>query len=228
MAGLRQFLLRLLSPFRNSQAERELTREVDSHLALLEDEFLAKGMSPADAKLAARRAFGGVDQAKEHQRDTRSFRWLDDLQRDARYAVRSLRRSPAFTVAAVLTLSIGIGATTAIYSVVDTVLIQPLPFPDSDRLVNLSEPERNPQTMPGVNYDEYLEWRSRTQALTHMSAQTFNPQVMMPTREGMARLTASAVSTNYFEVLGVQAARGRLLQSSDDANPDVIVLSHGA
>jgi predicted permease len=228
MAGLRQFLLRLLSPFRNGHAESELTREVESHLALLEDEFLAKGMSPADAKLAARHAFGGVDQAKEAQRDARSFRWLDDLQRDVRYALRSLRRSPAFTIAAVLTLAIGIGATTAIYSVVDTVLIQPLPFPDSDRLVNLSEPERNPQTMPGVNYDEYLEWRSRTQTLTHMSAQTFNPQVMMPTREGMARLTASAVSTNYFEVLGVQAARGRLLQSSDDANSDVIVLSHGA
>src|SRR5688500_20388124 len=82
MARLRQFLLRLLSPFRNGEAEHELTREVESHLALLEDEFLAKGMSPADAKLEARRAFGGVDQAKERQRDARSFRWLDDLQRD--------------------------------------------------------------------------------------------------------------------------------------------------
>ena len=228
MAGLRQLLLRVLSPFRNGHAENELTREVESHLALLEDEFIAKGLSPADAKLAARRAFGGVEQAKERQRDARSFRWLDDLQRDVRYAIRSLRRSPAFTVAAVLTLAIGIGATTAIYSVVDAVLIQPLPFPDSGRLVRLSEPELNPRTMRGVNYHEYLEWRSRTQTLSGMIANTFNPQVMIQTREGMARLTAAEVSANTFDVLGVRAAHGRLIQASDDGNPDVMVLSQSA
>ena len=105
------------------------------------------------------RAFGGVEQAKEHQRDARSFRWIDDLPRDVRYALRSLRRSPAFTVAAVLTLAIGIGATTAIYSVVDTVLIRPLPFPGSDRLVAITEPERQPADLPGINYEEFLEWR---------------------------------------------------------------------
>lgn len=176
MAGLRQFLLRLLTLFRDGAAERDLSREIDSHLLLLEENFVAKGMSRTDAKLAARRAFGGVDQAKEQQRDARSFRWLDDLQRDARYAVRSLGRSPAFTTTAVLTLAIGIGAITAISSVVDAVLIQPLPFPDSDRLVRLSEPELNPRTMRGINYDEYLEWRTRTHTLSGMSAQTFNPQ----------------------------------------------------
>ena len=228
MVSIRQFLLRLLSIVRSNHAEDDLAREVNAHLALLEEKFRAEGLAPEEARLAARRAFGGVEQTKEAQRDARSFRWLDDLQRDVRYALRSLRRSPAFTVAAVLTLAIGIGATTAIYSVVHTVLIQPLPFPDSDRLVNLREPELNQRTMRGVNYDEYLEWRSRTQTLSGMSALTFSPQVMMPTREGMARLTAASVSTNFFEVLGVQAARGRLIQSSDDANPDVIVFSHGA
>ena len=99
-------------------------------------------MSPADAKLAAKRSFGGVDQAKEHQRDARSFRWIDDARKDSIYAVRSLLRSPSFTIAAVLTLAIGIGATTAIYSVIDRVLLEPLPFPDGDRLVVLTEPER--------------------------------------------------------------------------------------
>src|SRR6188508_929537 len=128
MAPIRQFFLRLLSLVRNGPAERELGREIDAHLSLLEDEFVAKGMPAADAKLAARRAFGGIDQAKEHQRDARSFRWLADIPRDASYAMRSLRKNQAFTIAAVLTLSIGIGATTAIYSVVDTVLLRPLPF----------------------------------------------------------------------------------------------------
>ena len=228
MARLRQFLLRLAAVFRGGRAEAELAREMNAHLELLEEKFQAEGMSAEDARLAARRAFGGVEQAKEHQRDARSFRWLDDLQRDVRYAVRSLRRSPAFTVAAVLTLSIGIGATTAIYSVVDTVLIQPLPLPDSDRLVRLSEPELNPRTMRGINYNEYLEWRSRTQTLSGMIANTFNPQVMVQTREGTARLSASEISTNTFDVLGVRAAHGRLIQASDDGNPDVMVLSQAA
>ena len=118
-------------------------------------------MAPDEAKLAARRAFGGVEQAKEHQRDARSFRWIEDAGKDAVYAVRSLLKSPAFTIAAILTLAIGIGATTAIYSVVDRVLLQPLPFPDADRLIRIVENER-PRGMQAISYQEYLEWRTRT------------------------------------------------------------------
>ena len=225
MAPIRQFLLRVLALFRSDRAEDDLTREVNSHLALLEEQFLANGLSPRDAALAARKTFGGVEQAKERQRDSRSFRWIDDLQRDVRYACRSLRRSPAFTTAAVLTLAIGIGATTAIYSVVNTVLISPLPFERGDRLVRINEPELNPRTMRGITYDEYLEWRRRTTTLSGMSALTFNPQAMMPTREGTARLTAAMISANYFDVFGMQPMLGRLITHSDEANPDVIVLS---
>ena len=226
MAALRRLLWRLISSFRHGRAEDELSRELNAHLALLEERFRADGMAAEEARLAARRAFGGaVEQAKEHQRDARAFRWADDLQRDARYAVRSLGRSPAFTVAAVLTLSIGIGATTAIYSVVETVLFRPLPFDDSERLVRISEPELNPRIMRGLNYDEYVQWRQRTTTLSGMSAQSFNPQVMMPTREGAARLTAAMVSANFFEVHGMHAALGRTITAADDANPDVIVLS---
>ena len=225
MASLRQFLLRIATLFRNNRSEGELTREIDSHLSLLEDEFVAQGMAPPDAKLAARRAFGGVEQAKEHQRDARSFRWIDDLRKDSTYAVRSLMRSPSFTIAAVLTLGIGIGSTTAIYSVIERVLLEPLPFPDGDRLITLREPERAP-TAPGLSYPEFLEWRSRTTTLSGMSTVGMNPQVIMPTREGTARLTGAIISTNYFEVLGVNAAIGRTIVSADDANPDVVVLSH--
>jgi predicted permease len=226
MASIRQWVLRIVSVFRHGRAEDELRREVNAHLELLEEKFRTDGLSPSDAALAARKAFGGVEQAKERQRDSRSFRWIDDLQRDARYAFRSLRRSPAFTTAAVLTLAIGIGATTAIYSVVNTVLISPLPFERGDRLVRLVEPEINPRTMRGINYNEYLEWRRRTTTLSGMSALTFNPQAMMPTREGTARLTAAIISANYFDVFGMNAMLGRVITQNDEANPDVIVLSY--
>jgi putative ABC transport system permease protein len=226
MASVRQFLLRLVSVFRSGHAEDDLAREVNSHLALLEEGFRAGGMSAEDARLAARRSFGGVDQAKERQRDTRSFRWIEDLQQDVRYAVRSLRRSTAFTAAAMLTLSIGIGATTAIFSIVDTVLVQPLPLADSDRIVVISEPER-PRTAPGGNYTEFLEWRSRMQSI-ELAAHAFNPQVIMPTREGTARLTAAMISHNFFEVMGVEAAIGRVIGTTDEGTSDLVVLSHGA
>jgi predicted permease len=226
MARLRRFLFRVVSLFRNGPADRELSREIVSHLALLEDEFLAKGLSPADAKLAARRSFGGVDQAKEYQRDARSFRWLDDLQRDVRYAIRSLGRSRAFTVAAMLTLAVGIGATGTIVSVVDAVLVQPLPLPDSDRLVTIQEPESTRDT-PGPNYREFLEWRSQSQ-LVDLAAQSFNPFVVMPTRDGTARLTAATISHNFFEVMRIEAAVGRVIGSADEGNSDLVVLTDGA
>ena len=199
MASLRRLCLRLVSSFRNGRAEDDLSREINARLAMLEEKFRA---------------------------DARAFRWVDDLQRDARYAVRSLRRSPGFTIAVVLTLSIGIGATTAIYSVVETVLFRPLPYEDGERLVRIGEPELNPRTMRGLNYDEYLQWRQRTTTLSGMSAQSFNPQVMMPTREGTARLSAAIVSTNFFDVHGMHAVIGRTFTENDDANPDVIVLSY--
>ncbi|HYE84835.1 MAG TPA: ABC transporter permease, partial [Vicinamibacterales bacterium] len=226
MASLRHFLLRVLTLFRGGRAEQELDREIGAHLALLEEEFVAKGLSAAEARLAARRAFGGVDQVKERQRDVRSFRWIADLPRDIAYAMRSLRKNRAFAAAAVLTLAIGIGATTAIYSVVNTVLIRPLPFAASDRIVAITEPEI-PRGVPGINYEEALDWRRRSSTLEDLATHTFNPQVIMRTREGTARLTAGIISTNYFQVLGVRPALGRLIDRQDDANGDVVVITDG-
>ncbi|MGE0862536.1 MAG: ADOP family duplicated permease [Vicinamibacterales bacterium] len=225
MSSWRQFLQRLITAFRHERAEDELAREVQSHLALLEKKFLRDGLTPEDARLAARRAFGGVEQAKELQRDARSFRWIDDARRDAGYAVRSLTKSPAFTIAAVLTLAIGIGATTAIYSVVDRVLLQPLPFPDAHQLVRIRHNQPTRDT-PSISYQEFLEWRSRTKLLSGMAAATLNPQGLIRTRAGTVRFTGGTVSSNYFEVLGVEALLGRTITPSDEANPDVVVLSH--
>ncbi len=184
-----------------SSREDDLAREIRAHLALLEDKFIAQGMTPADATLAARRAFGGgVEQVKERHRDARAFRWVADARKDAVYAVRSLSRSSGFTIAAIVTLSVGIGATTAIYSVVNTVLLQPLAFPDADRLVRIMEPELA-AGMQTTTYQEYLEWRKRTTSLAGLAAATYIPQALMLTRQGTARVGVALVSTNYFEIL---------------------------
>jgi predicted permease len=228
VASIRQFLLRLASIIRFGHVEDDLAREVAAHLRLLEDKYVAEGMTQEEARLAARRAFGGgVEQAKEHQRDARSFRWLDDARADVIYAARSLRRNPGFAVSAIFTLALGIGAATAISSVADTVMLQPLPFPDGDRLVNLTERGLDRAT-PRMHYQELLAWRARTRTLSGLATASGHPQIAVTTPNGTARLTAGIVSANYFEVLGARALLGRTIVSSDEANPQVAMLTFEA
>jgi putative ABC transport system permease protein len=153
--------------------------------------------------------------------------WMDAAWRDTTYAVRSLARTRGFTAASVLTLSVGIGATTVICSVVDSVLLRPLPLADADRLVGVVENDR-PRSMPMIQYREYLDWQTRTTTLAGLAAATFSPQVIVPTPGGLVRMTGGFVSLNYFEVLGASAMLGRTLMRSDAANPDAMVLGYYA
>src|SRR5918996_4844073 len=115
---------------------------MNAHLTLLEEEYRRRGMSEQDARFAARRAMGGVEQAKERQRDARSFGWIEDIRRDSRYAVRVLARNPGFTAVAMVTLALGIGANTAIFSLIDALLLRPLPVRAPEELVTLGDPAR--------------------------------------------------------------------------------------
>ena len=142
MSAWRRFWRRLAVLFRDGHAENELAREMRAHLTLLEDDFRNRGLPADDAHFAARRAFGGVALAKDRHRDARSFVWMDDVQGDLQYAARMLRRNPGFAATAILTLALGIGANTAIFSLVNALLLRQLPVRNPDQLVLVSDPSR--------------------------------------------------------------------------------------
>jgi predicted permease len=214
--------------------ERELAREIGAHLRLLEDEGRRKGLTADDARFAARRTFGGVEQAKERHRDERSFRWLNEMRRDASYATRLLGRNPIFTITAVLSITVGIGGTTAIFSVANGLLFRQAPgVVAPDRLVDVNRTNGR----FGVNllsYSEYLDIKQRATSLDSMFAYKLEltPMSLEPSvRDGalVEAVFGDVVTTNYFSALGVIPAAGRLFAPTDseqfDASP-IVVLSH--
>jgi hypothetical protein len=167
MAPVRRFLLRLVHFFRPYRGESELERELAAHLGVLEDEYRRRGLTDVEARLAARRAFGGVAQAKELHRDARSFRWLNDLRQDTRFAARSLVRAPGFAAVVIGTLALGIGANTAIFSVVHACCFVAAPFPGADRFVrspsgSIRRWERHEDVCRSVSFQDLEVLRSRS------------------------------------------------------------------
>src|SRR5947207_11472647 len=126
--------LRVRSLFRKNRVEKELSQELRFHLEKLIEEKLAKGMTPEEGRYAALRELGGEDQIKEECRDMRRVNYIENFLQDVRYGLRQLRRSPSFTAVAVLTLALGIGANTAIFSIINAFFLRPLPFPHADRI----------------------------------------------------------------------------------------------
>jgi len=233
---MKRLLLRLYNAIRPGQAEGDLAREIRSHLVLLEDEFRRRGLSVEEARLAARRAFGGEMHAKDLHRDARSFIWLDDVVRDARYAIRTLWWTPGFTALAVLTLAIGIGTTTAIFSLIDDVLLRALPVRDPHELVVLGD-ARGSGTAVGLqggsftlfSHDLYRALRDEAIFDALCAVQSSKSRVSVR-RRGVAEtepVFTRLVSANYFDVLGTRAAAGRLLEAADDtaSAPPVAVVS---
>ncbi|HYZ82951.1 MAG TPA: ABC transporter permease, partial [Bryobacteraceae bacterium] len=205
--------------------------ELRFHLECQIEDYVQQGLSREEAEAQARREFGSLDLAKDECRDQRPLEAFDHLLRDFGYAYRSLRKSPGFATAAVLTLALGIGANIAIFGVIYSVLLKPLPYFEPDRIysVELVIPERREQipSMP-VPVQAYLEWRKANTAFDSMTA--LRPWECNLTGDGEPeRVGGARVSTNFFEFLGVPVARGRGFSSEQEqpGNENVVVISDG-
>ena len=224
MSRLRRFLHRCYNVLHPAGPESELAREVASHLALLEDDFRRRGMTHEEARFAARRAFGGVEQAKEIQRDARAFRWLNDARQDTQYAVRVLRRSPGFTAVAVLTLALGIGANSAIFTVVNGVLLQPLPYPQPDRLVGIVQ-HHTSFGSEFATWPDYVDWRDRSSSLQSLGG-AWSRVYNLTGMDEPERLAGAAATESLFSTLGVVPQLGGFFNSDGKGDPRSVVISH--
>jgi len=224
-------LLNLL-PWRRRRLEQELERELRYHMERRIDDLRQSGATDADARRQAALEFGGLAQVREEVRETWVWRWLDNVERDIRYAFRTLRRSPAFAVTALLSLALGTGVNAAIFSLIDQVLLRPLAVHDANRLVHVIWRGNTLTTGWGYGYLMSYPLCRDLQAQREFFDGIFcRHATMVNVSTGQQRepVRAEIVSGSYFPVLGVRPALGRLLDVSDDLEPGahpVIVLSH--
>jgi putative ABC transport system permease protein len=224
----RIFVARVKELVRLRRIDRELGEELETHLSLLEDEYVRRGLTRTDARRAARLDLGGLDQTKELVRDRRGFRVIETFAHDVRYAIRLLAKSPGFTLAAVATLALGIGANAAIFSLVDAVMLRPLPYPDPDRLVSIWEVGQGSGARSVVAPANYVDYVQRARSFSALAA--FQTAGKNLTGEGdPARLAAEEVTASYFSTLGVMPAIGRPFTPDENQDgPDaVVIISHG-
>jgi putative ABC transport system permease protein len=231
MPMLSRFTSLIRNLFQRRRRDEALDAEVRGYVEMLAEERMRQGMRPEEARRTARMEVGGVEQVKESVRDIRTGVWLDTFLQDLRYATRMLRKNPGFTAIAVLTLALGIGANTAIFSVVNAILFRPLPFPEPDSLMIVwhTPPQKS---FPGVSRfvvspANYLDWRSENHVFQQMAAIGFGSFNLT----GMGQpesVRAVAVSADFFSVLRVQPSLGRGLEAIDDqpGGGNVVIVSH--
>ena len=218
---LHDLALRLRALFLRRRLERDLEAEFEFHLA---ERARHSEMQPVDA----RRQFGNPTAYKEILRDMWTFRWMEALRQDVHYTLRAMRKSPGFTIVAALTLALGIGANTAIFSVVDAVILRPLPYPEPSRLVELwGNVKRAKVERRGTSYPDYADWRDQSKSFTAMAAFGSDTATLIGTGEP-ERITGEVVSQPYFDLLGMRPALGRVFRPEEDSVPQrdaVVILS---
>jgi putative ABC transport system permease protein len=230
MPHLRSWFARLLGLVRKDNREAGMAEEIRQHLNGLTKRNVAAGMSPEEARYAALREFGGIEQIKESAREERVWISAEQLWRDLRFALRMLAKQPGFTIIATLTLALGIGANTAIFGIVNAVLLRPLPFPEPDRIIFLSEADKTNPDRPGVaiSLPDYLDWRRDNTVFENLAVSLRNSTSLsgIPGRDP-EQIGAAFVTSNFFKVIGVRPQLGRVFNEEEDkvGAPFLVVIS---
>src|SRR5262245_16931845 len=220
----------LRAMLRKSQMERELDEELRDHVDRQTEQNIRLGVTPEEARSAALKTFGGVEQAKERSRDARGVRWLEDLWQDLRYGARMLAKAPNYTLIAVITLALGVGAVAAIFSVVMATLARPLAYREADRLVWLS----NRNSSLGVNQTflnpgDILDLREQARSLEQVASwATLAVNISDSGVGAPERLETIYATTNFFQTLGAQPLLGRDFTPADgETTGAAVIISHG-
>lgn len=231
MPRLHAWLHRLLGLFQKKSRDAEMAEEIQQHLDLLTGRNIAAGMSASEARNTALRQFGGVEQIKETAREQRIWMWADEFLRDMRFGARMLAKTPGFTAVAILTLALGIGANAAIFSVIDSVLLKPLPYQNADRLVVLREHVRQSgyeHDQEAVTPGDFSDWSKRNTAFAGMAG--IAPRSFDLTGAGQpVQIDGEAVSANLFALLQVEPLIGRAFHPEEDQHGTgrVAILGYG-
>jgi predicted permease len=216
--------------FRRGQRDRELAAEMESHLQLHIEDNVRAGMSTAEARREAMIKLGGVEQTKENYREQRGLPFLEVLLQDLRFGVRMLRKNPGFTAVTVLTLTLGIGASTSIFSMVNGVLLRPLPAASPEQLAVLAIEEKgSPIGALGFSYPQFSEFRKQAASLCDVFGVALAGPASLTANDRTDQMALTAVASNYFSGLGLKPAMGRLILPGEGETPGeeaVLVLGH--
>lgn len=233
MSRVRGWLVRLGNTFRRGRREQDLDAELQAHLDLHIHDNLRQGMTPEEARRVALLRFGGLEAVKEQCRAARRVVALEDVGKDLRYGARMLMKSPSFTAVAVLSLAVGIGVNTAVFSIVDAMLFRSFPYRDPDRLVMLglvNFRSSNPDFFANPHVADYISWKEQADVFEEMAWSENNVDDTSVASEGhpTQRLRAAVVSTNLFPMLGVEPflGRGFLPEDAQLGSDDVVLVSY--
>jgi len=228
MEWLRIFVARLRGLFRKQRLDGDLDAELQAHLEMLTEENIRRGMSSTEARYAARREFGGVEQAKELHREQRSIQFLDVLLQDLRFALRGLRKRPGFALVAILTLALGIGSTTAVFSVVDRILFRNLPYPHDERLVSFGD--KAPfEANEFVLGPDYVDWKKTQTPFESVTSFVPGGADCDLTEQNPIRLKCALVESTFLPTFGIQPFLGRNFTNDEDRPnaPRVALITYG-
>jgi putative ABC transport system permease protein len=227
MTRLRVWMSRTLDVVLRRRRDDRLSEEIDTHLDLLAAEHVARGMSPSEARLAARRAFGGVEPMKEAYRDQRGMPGLDSLVQDIRFAARLLWRDPGFAASAVAVLALGIGVNNMLFTILNAHTIRGLPIRAAEEVVYLTTmSDRAPDLR--VSFHDFVDWQAKARSFTTMAAFANNPVVLAGDGRAAETLTGTFVSSTAFQLVGTQPILGRDFTPADDAPGAAAVVLMGA